>query len=260
VTTSTHADTCTARPLGPLGGTCTCTTTTSTRPSSDVEHQDQDVATIGVVAAADHDQIRDMTTQLGTDHRRVVAIPAPTVDTAAHGRVLDAPLVDHTATHDVDLSDVAPALTASARPVSVVDPPRGDDPIGGSEAPPKAKALLPPGFPTKKSAGKGLAVPRRADVPCVVCGRLVPTYRDSAPADRRRCGVCVKAAADRWEHGTRRGYRQKRCRCDKCRAWAANGARKYRAEYRKRTGSGLRSKYRRAAQDAIAATSSEPSD
>ncbi|OPX05953.1 hypothetical protein [Mycobacterium sp. AT1] len=92
MSTGTHADTC---PAGPLGGICNCTTTTRTRPSVYVEDQDQDVAMIGVVAA-NHDRIRDITNPLGIDHRNVVAIPARTVDTAARGRVLDAPLVDHT--------------------------------------------------------------------------------------------------------------------------------------------------------------------
>lgn len=92
-------------------------------------------------------------------------------------------------------------------------------------------------------------MPRRADVPCIACGRLLPTYRDSAPPDRRRCGACIKSATAQWQHGTRFGYRQKRCRCDECRAWAANGAREYRAEYRERTGTSLRTKYRRKVRD-----------
>ena len=68
-------------------------------------------------------------------------------------------------------------------------------------------------------------MPRRADVPCIRCGRLLPTYRDSAPPDRRRCGACVHADAARWDHGTRTGYERERCRCDRCRAWAAAQAR-----------------------------------
>lgn len=100
-------------------------------------------------------------------------------------------------------------------------------------------------------------MPHKADVPYVVCGRLVPTYRDSAPADRRRCGACVKAASERWEHGTRRGYRQKRCRCDVCRAWNRKAQTAYAAGYRARTGVSLRTKYRRGQQDAMAATPKE---
>lgn len=100
-------------------------------------------------------------------------------------------------------------------------------------------------------------MPRRADVPCIRCGRLVPTYPDSAPADRRRCGACVKADAAPWSHGTRTGYQRERCRCDACRAWAAADARDYRAEYRERTGTGLRSRYRRPARDGIAAEAIE---
>ena len=126
VTTSTHADTCPAGPLGPLGGFCNCTTTTRTRPSIDVEDQDQNVAMIGVVAA-NHDRIRDTTTQHGINHGNVVAIPTRTVDTATRARVLDAQLVDHTATH-VDPSDVLPATTASARHVYALDLPRGRSP------------------------------------------------------------------------------------------------------------------------------------
>lgn len=46
-------------------------------------------------------------------------------------------------------------------------------------------------------------MPRKADVPCIACGRLTPTYPDSAPAERRRCGACIPRRAlrdpfDRW--------------------------------------------------------------
>lgn len=92
-------------------------------------------------------------------------------------------------------------------------------------------------------------MPRRADVPCTRCGRLVPTYPDSAPADRRRCGACIRAAAELWQHGTRKGYRREGCTCDECRAWAAADARRYRAEHRERTGTGLRTKYGRTVRD-----------
>lgn len=145
VSTSPHDDTCPAGLLGPLGGICNCTTTTRTRPSSDVEDHDQNVAMIGVVAS-NHDRIRDMTTQHGIDHRNVVAIPARTVDTATRGRVLDAQLADHTATH-VDPPDVHPATTASAAPVYALDLPRGSDPHPGPTAPPMAKATLPLAIP-----------------------------------------------------------------------------------------------------------------
>lgn len=103
-------------------------------------------------------------------------------------------------------------------------------------------------------------MPRKADVPCTVCGRLLPTYPDSAPADRRRCGRCVKAVAERWDHGTRRGYRQKRCRCEKCRAWNTKTQSAYAAGYRARAGVSLRTKYRRGQQDSIAETSGESRD
>ncbi|MBE5501851.1 hypothetical protein E3G66_004678 [Mycobacteroides abscessus] len=103
-------------------------------------------------------------------------------------------------------------------------------------------------------------MPRRADVPCIRCGRLVPTYPDSAPAGRRRCGACVRADAAPWYHGTRTGYERERCRCDECRAWAAADARAYRAAYRERTGTGLRSKYGRGTPNLIAATPIASSD
>lgn len=92
-------------------------------------------------------------------------------------------------------------------------------------------------------------MPRRGDVPCVRCGRLVPTYRDSAPPERRRCGRCVKADATPWQHGTRRGYRQRGCRCDDCRAWASRAQTEYARGYRARTGESLRTKYRRRLRD-----------
>lgn len=86
-------------------------------------------------------------------------------------------------------------------------------------------------------------MPRKARVPCVECGRLLPTYRDSAPADRRRCGPCIKAERENWEHGTRIGYRQRGCKCDECRAWAARSLTDYARKYRERTGKSLRRKY-----------------
>ncbi|OBK16773.1 hypothetical protein A5636_24670 [Mycobacterium asiaticum] len=70
----------------------------------------------------------------------------------------------------------------------------------------------------------------------------------------------MKAASEQWEHGTRRGYRQKRCRCDECRAWNKTTQTAYAAGYRARTGVSVRTKYRRTAQDAIAATPIEPSN
>lgn len=88
---------------------------------------------IGIVAA-NHDRIRDLINQLGMDHRKVVAIPARTVDTAARGCVLDALLVDHTAAH-LDLSDVLPCLLASGGPVYALTPSRAGDPHPGPAAP-----------------------------------------------------------------------------------------------------------------------------
>ena len=60
----------------------------------------------------------------------------------------------------------------------------------------------PPWDPQKSKTGK-VEMPRKADVPCVDCGRLTPTYRDSAPANRRRCGQCIprrpaRDPFDRW--------------------------------------------------------------
>lgn len=93
-------------------------------------------------------------------------------------------------------------------------------------------------------------MPRRADVPCIRCGRLVPTYRDSAPPDRRRCGACVRNDAAPWRHGTRTGYRREGCRCDECRAWNSTTQKQYAADYRERTGASLRRKYGRRSRQA----------
>ncbi len=103
---------------------------------------------IGIVAA-NHDRIRDLINQLGMDHRKVVAIPARTVDTAARGRVLDALLVDHTATH-IDLSDVLPCLLASSGPVYVLTPTQGGVPIGVPHGAPRGLGTAPSSFPPKK--------------------------------------------------------------------------------------------------------------
>jgi len=47
------------------------------------------------------------------------------------------------------------------------------------------------------------------------------------------------------EHGTRKSYRQRGCRCAECRAWAAKSIREYAASYRAETGRGLWGNYRK---------------
>lgn len=70
----------------------------------------------------------------------------------------------------------------------------------------------------------------------------------------------MTADAAPWEHGTRTGYRREGCRCGECRAWAAAAARVYRAEYRERTGTGLRSRYGRKVREAVAAMPAMPDE
>ena len=152
---------------------------------------------IGVVTA-NPNRIRDMTNQLGIDHRNVVVIPARPIDTAASGRILDAPPVDHTATH-CDPSDVPPAITASARPVYAPDLPRAGRPYPAPQAPPKAEATLPLSE-FEKTAAIG-ASPCRARLTCrapfvVGCCRRIGTVR------RRTVGVAGGASRPRPSGGS----------------------------------------------------------
>lgn len=60
-------------------------------------------------------------------------------------------------------------------------------------------------------------MPRNPDLPCNRCGELMWRGTTSLPEGQARCGPCRRA---NWEHGTRKGYRDNACRCDRCAGWA----------------------------------------
>jgi hypothetical protein len=64
----------------------------------------------------------------------------------------------------------------------------------------------------------------RRKVPCSDCGKLTwPSRQREAPT----CQPCRRSAP---AHGTRKGYRENRCRCDLCKQWVAD---QWRAQYRR---------------------------
>ena len=77
---------------------------------------------------------------------------------------------------------------------------------------------------------------RKKDTPCATCGTLIwrPT-KDQPPPGEAMCRKC------RWnchqeQHGTRLMYRERGCRCEKCRDYIAGYMREYVALVRERDG------------------------
>ena len=113
---------------------------------------------------------------------------------------------------------------------------------GGGTVDPQPTAL--PGFgeiPLRADVFlRGGEMPRK-QVACRVCGE--PCDRGSGSAASPTHNRCMRLEAV--EHGTRRSYRQRGCKCAECRAWAASSVREYAARYRAATGRSIWSKYRR---------------
>ncbi len=84
-------------------------------------------------------------------------------------------------------------------------------------------------------------MPTIPDLPCAGCGKMLWRGPGSLPAGEATCNSCRRAD---WEHGTRKGYREAKCRCDECRRWAADSIRSYRSSYQASTGQSLSRKYR----------------
>lgn len=80
----------------------------------------------------------------------------------------------------------------------------------------------------------------RPRVACSVCGD--PTGWAKGRVGSATCNPCRKA---QWEHGTRKGYRDKGCRCDACKAWRVESMREYGDRVKAREGVTLRVKYRK---------------
>lgn len=76
-------------------------------------------------------------------------------------------------------------------------------------------------------------------MPCSSCAG--PTGYALGVVESATCNTCRRAD---WQHGTRKGYRSAKCRCDECRAWASAEIAAYRKQYQGRTGKSLSRKYR----------------
>lgn len=75
-------------------------------------------------------------------------------------------------------------------------------------------------------------MPRRPDVPCTGCGKLLWTGTGSVSPDERKCRECRKTHS----YGTG-------CRCEECRAKMAAKQRRFAAGVKARTGRSIRSHY-----------------
>jgi hypothetical protein len=72
---------------------------------------------------------------------------------------------------------------------------------------------------------------------CSSCGKPIQwNPKTSAPVDRMMCRPCRAAQPKPVPHGTRTGYRERKCRCEECRAWARQSMRNYNAQVKARTG------------------------
>jgi hypothetical protein len=63
------------------------------------------------------------------------------------------------------------------------------------------------------------------------CGKPIQSRLDSP-----MCHPCRRATPKAIPHGTRTGYRERKCRCEECRAWLRESARDYRAKRQAETG------------------------
>jgi hypothetical protein len=84
-------------------------------------------------------------------------------------------------------------------------------------------------------------MPRRPDLPCASCGKLIWRGRTSAPAGVAQCQQCRR---DFIPHGTQSGY-SKGCRCDECRSAKSTAMREYAARIKATEGVSLKNKYRK---------------
>jgi hypothetical protein len=72
---------------------------------------------------------------------------------------------------------------------------------------------------------------------CSVCTKPMQwSPKTSAAVDRMMCRPCRAAQPKPFAHGTRTGYRERKCRCDECRAWLRQSMRDYYAKRLDETG------------------------
>lgn len=80
---------------------------------------------------------------------------------------------------------------------------------------------------------------------CANCGKPIHRGPGSLPVGQARCRACrASDPKPPFEHGTRRGYRERGCRCRACRKWNARAHRSYASEVKAATGKSLYGKYR----------------
>lgn len=80
---------------------------------------------------------------------------------------------------------------------------------------------------------------KRPRIPCSQCGS--PTGWTTSQASRLTGeATCQPCRRSTFEHGTRKGYRERGCRCDECRAWARSGVAVYRQRVRESRPADLR--------------------
>lgn len=87
-------------------------------------------------------------------------------------------------------------------------------------------------------------MPRRPDMPCAGCGALMWRGTGTLPEGQARCRSCRSQDLREVRHGTRQGYRQRRCRCDECKAWNREHQRDYVWQVKARDGVSPTQKYR----------------
>lgn len=96
---------------------------------------------------------------------------------------------------------------------------------------------------------------------CALCGKDTPRWPKSVqgktrcPDCLRRCSPSIvdKDSVVHVAHGTRKMYRDFKCRCDQCRDFMNASVREYREQYRLRTGESLPRKYRNSELDRLGA-------
>ena len=83
-------------------------------------------------------------------------------------------------------------------------------------------------------------MPRRPTLSCASCAKPMWTGRGARPQGEARCRECRSTQLSHGYNGYRRG-----CRCDECRAGAAEASRQYAAKVKLRDGISMRQKYRK---------------
>jgi 5-methylcytosine-specific restriction endonuclease McrA len=82
----------------------------------------------------------------------------------------------------------------------------------------------------------------KSPIKCAQCGQDTPRWAGSVEG-KTRCQLCIKDGR-RAGHGTRKMYRDFKCRCDECREFMNAAFREYARKYREANGKNLYDQYR----------------